>query len=245
MSFCAEQLARLETDWDRMRHHPFLLHTRDGTIPFGTFATWMRQDYLFVEAAIPFISTLLARAPRRHWETHAGVISMLQKELELFRDRATAAGVDMTDLRPSFVNHAYIQFLIATGYRESYEGAFTVLYAAEKAYHDSWAVVKRGIDTGSIWYPFVENWAGDAFAGYVAYLEAECDALAHAAGPVERARMAELFELAMRYEIAFWDMAATGERWPAGVESLPAVSAGPVSDPPAGAARPLSAEEAP
>jgi thiaminase len=242
MSFCAEQLARLQTDWDRMRHHPFLLHTRDGTIPFDTFATWMRQDYLFVEAAIPFISALLARAPRRHWETHAGVISMLQRELELFRDRATAAGVDMTELRPSFVNHAYIQFLIATGYRESYEGAFTVLYAAEKAYHDSWTVVRRGIDPGSVWYPFVENWAGDAFAGYVAYLEAECDALAGAAGPGERARMAELFELAMRYEIAFWDMAATGEGWPAGVDALPSPAAGVMPD---AAARRLPPEEAP
>jgi thiaminase len=30
--------------------------------------------------------------------------------------------------------------------------------------------------------------------------------------------MAELFELATRYEIAFWEMAASGEGWP-GVEA--------------------------
>jgi thiaminase len=226
MSYSAEQLARVRGDWDRMLRHPFLLQTRDGTIPFQTFATWMRQDYLFIEAAIPFIAALLAKAPRRHWETHAGVIAMLQKELELFRERAVAAGVDMDDLAPSFVNHAYIQFLIATGYRESYAAGFTVLYAAEKAYHDSWTVVKRGIDRASVWYPFVENWAGDAFAGYVAYLEKELDALAQDVGAEERARMAELFETTMRYEIAFWDMAATGEGWPAGMHA----AAGPAKE---------------
>jgi thiaminase len=31
-------------------------------------------------------------------------------------------------------------------------------------------------------------------------------------------RMAEFFELTVRYEIAFWEMAATGEGWPGGSE---------------------------
>jgi thiaminase len=62
----------------------------------------------------------------------------------------------------------------------------------------------------------VENWAGDAFAQYVRYLEGELDGLAADAGPAERARMAEYFELTTRYEIAFWGMAATGEGWAGG-----------------------------
>jgi len=33
-------------------------------------------------------------------------------------------------------------------------------------------------------------------------------------GDAERDRMAELFELTTKYEIAFWEMAATGEGWP-------------------------------
>lgn len=227
MSFARERLERLAPLWDRMLAHRFLLETRDGTIPFDTFARWMRQDYLFVEAAIPFIGALIPKAPPAHWPTHSGVIAMLQKELELFRERAAAAGVDMTGIRPSFTNHAYIQFLMATAYRETYAGAFTVLYAAEKAYHDSWSVVKRGIDPGSVWAPFVENWAGDAFAQYVADLERELDALAAAAGDAERARMAELFETTTRYEIAFWEMAVTDEDWPGAEAQQPSLEARP------------------
>jgi thiaminase/transcriptional activator TenA len=226
MRFAAEQLARVRAEWHEMVEHPFLTRTRDGTIPFDTFANWIRQDFIFAEASIPFVSLLLAKAPETHRAAHLGVLSMLQKELELFRERATAVGVDIGNVVPSFANHAYIQFLHATAYRETYACGYTVLYVAEKAYHDSWRGVLCGIDRASPWFPFVENWGGVSFAGYVAHLEVELDALAAHAGTLERARMAELFELTMRYELAFWEMAWSGEGWPrasraAGAHTLP------------------------
>jgi thiaminase len=214
MGFVAEQLERVRVEWQEMLAHPFLQRTRDGTIPFETFATWIRQDYLFVEGAIPLVSILLAKAPEKHRAAHSRVIGMLQKELELFRDRAATVGVDLSNLAPSFVNHAYIQFLLATAYRETYPCGYTVYYVEEKAYHDSWRVVREGIDRASPWFPFVEAWAGDAFAGYVADLQKELDELAAHAGAAERARMAELFELTVRYELAFWEMAWTAGGWP-------------------------------
>ncbi|MDH3290433.1 MAG: TenA family transcriptional regulator [Gemmatimonadota bacterium] len=216
MSFCSAQLARVRPLWDRMLAHRFLRDTRDGTISDERFAVWMRQDYLFVEAAIPFIAALLARAPERHWEPLAGIITALGKELKLFEERAQAVGVDLRGAPPAFANHAYIQFLMATAYRASYAEAYTVLYAAEKAYHDSWKAVQAGLARDSKWYPFVENWAGEAFTQYVTYLEGELDALAEQAGSEERSRMGTYFELTTKYEIAFWEMAATGEGWPGG-----------------------------
>jgi thiaminase/transcriptional activator TenA len=214
MGFAADQLARLRPLWDRMLDHRFLRQTRDGTIPDAVFATWMRQDYLFVEAAVPFLGALLARAPRVDRETLVGALGAMLRELDLFRERARAAGVDLEGVEPAFVAHAYVQFLMATAHGASYAEAWTVFYAAERAYHDSWRVVAAGIDHASPWLPFVENWAGAPFAAYVAALEARLDALALAAGPDERRRMAGLFETTTRYEIAFWEMASTGASWP-------------------------------
>ena len=214
MAFAAEQLARVKPLWDKMLSHRFLLEVRDGKISDDRFAVWMRQDYLFVEAAIPFIGAMIPKAPVKHWDALAGVITALHKELKLFEERAQAVGVHLRGATPSFTNHAYIQFLMATAYRGTYGEAYTVLYTAEKAYYDSWRVVKRDLDKTSKWYPFVDNWAGDAFAAYVQMLEWELNALAAEAGPAERARMAEHFELTTKYEIAFWEMAATGEGWP-------------------------------
>lgn len=214
MGFCDEQLQRVRPIWDRMLSHRFLIDTRDGTISDEVFATWMRQDYLFVEAAIPFISILIAKAPQEHVEQLTQTIAAFYTELGLFRERAGVAGVDLTNIEPSFTNHAYIQFLLASAHRESYAGAYTVFYTAEKAYYDSWTVVKQGIGTDSVWYPFVENWAGKAFGDYVALLQSNLDRIAEQAGQAELERMARLFELTARYELAFWEMAATGEGWP-------------------------------
>lgn len=220
MGFCQDQLDSIEPLWDRMLRHRFLLDTRDGRIADDTFATWMRQDYLFVEAALPFIAGLLTKAPAEHREALAGFLPALQKELELFEERAANAGVNLRGAPPSFTCHAYVQFLLATAYRSSYAEAFTVLYVAEKAYHESWKVVQAGLDPGSPWQPFVENWASEDFAGWVQWIEATLDGLAEDAGPAELERMSELFELTTRYEIAFWEMASTGEEWP-GIEPDP------------------------
>jgi thiaminase/transcriptional activator TenA len=202
-----------------MLEHRFLLETRDGTIAHDTFANWMRQDYLFVEAAIPFIAALIPKGPVEHRAALGQTLPVLENELELFRERAAAVGVDLTDVSPSFTNHAYVQFLLASAYTRSYAEAYTVLYVAEKAYYDSWLVVREGIDRESVWFPFVENWTSEAFAGWVGYLQRELDVLAAGAGPAERERMAELFELTARYELAFWEMAASGEGWP-GLEGV-------------------------
>jgi thiaminase/transcriptional activator TenA len=76
-------------------------------------------------------------------------------------------------------------------------------------------VVKSGIDPGSPWIGFVENWASDAFAGWVRWLETELDGLGDQAGRAERARMADLFETTVRYETAFWELAyGRAEGWP-------------------------------
>lgn len=214
MGFCATQLERLVPLWERMLSHPFLIQTRDGTIPHDTFASWMRQDYLFVEAAIPFLAALIPKGPASHWEPMTQAIGALIRELRLFEERAEALGVEIKGTQPSFTTHAYSQFLLATAQNASYEESYTVLYAAEKAYHDSWKMVRKGLDPDSPWWPFVENWAGPEFAAYVGYLQLELDKLAKDAGPERLDRMVEAFETTVRYEVAFWEMAMTGEDWP-------------------------------
>lgn len=223
MGFCREQLDRLDPLWQRMLEHPFLTEARDGTLDEGAFASWLREDYLFVRSALPFQAALLARAPVEERDAHADAIRALREELELFRERADVLGIDLGEARPSFVTHAYVQFLLATAHGRSYPEGHAVLYVAEKAYHESWKVVRRGLDPTHPWWPFVENWSGEAFGAFVRDLEERQDRLAEGAGPALRAQMADLFETTVRYEIAFWEMAYSASRWPGIVKDWPGI----------------------
>ena len=229
MGFADQQLERIRPTWDRMLNHRFLLDTRDGRIGDRTFAAWLRQDYLFVEGAMPFIAAMLAKAPEAHRPPLVRSLTALEKELALFEERAEALDVNLRGAAPSFACHAYVQFLMSIAHRGTFAESYTVLYAAEKAYHDSWCVVRAGIDPASPWFPFVDNWSGEPFAAWVEQLQSTLDALAAEASEAERARMAELFATTARYEIAFWEMAATGETWP-GLEdeSAPSAGSGPI-----------------
>jgi len=192
----------------------FLLRVRDGTLGDDVFGRWMQQDRWFVAEGVRFLAALLARAPERHRDLLATTIDAYRQELRLFEEEAGKASLTLAGVRPGFVNHAYTHFLLATAYGGTYAEAFTALYVAERAYHDSWRVVRAGVRQGFRWHRFVENWAGDAFAAFVARLESELDGLAAAAAEEERRAMAEVFELTTRYEIAFWDMALEGATWP-------------------------------
>ncbi|MFW6193766.1 MAG: TenA family transcriptional regulator [Gemmatimonadota bacterium] len=214
MSFTDSLLSRHDQLWSRMLDHSFLLRTREGTLPEEAFGTWLRQDYHFVRAVRPFLGLLLGRSPERHRDPLTEALVALGQELELFRERAAALGVELDDVEPGLVNHGYVQYLLATVHGESYGSAFTAYWTAEKAYHESWKVVEPGLPDDSPRRPLVENWAGDDFAQFVGWLGGELDDLAGAASAAERQAMEAHFERTTRYEIAFWEMALTGPSWP-------------------------------
>ena len=214
-TFGDELLGRHAQLWEAMLSHPFLIEARDGDLDEETFNTWLRQDYLFVEAAIPFVGALISRAPSPGLRAALAPIPVaLEEELDLFRERADALDVSVEDVKPGFVNHAYVQFLNSAANTEPFEAAFAVYWAAEKAYHESWKVVEPAIPQDHQWRPFVENWAGAQFGELVSFLDGQVDRLADGAGPRVRGRMEDLFVLTTRYEIAFWEMAHRGPKWP-------------------------------
>ncbi len=108
----------------------------------------------------PFLAALIPKGPASHWEPMTQAIGALIRELRLFEERAEAVGVEIKGTQPSFTTQAYSQFLLATAQNASYQESYTVLYAAEKAYHDSWQMVRKGLDPDSPWWPFVEDWPG-------------------------------------------------------------------------------------
>ncbi len=211
--FSDAQVERNRELWDRMLGHPLLERMRNGTIEDETFVHWMRQDFLFVKAAIPFLAALIPRGPASHWQPLARAIGALEEEIRLFEEQANALGVELEGAVPSRTVDAFNRFLLETAQRSSYEEAYAGLYAAHRATHESFKFVRSGLAPDSPVGPFVKNWAGREFGFYLGYLERELDRLAEEASPTLRSAMAETFERVIRYEIAFFDAALHREEW--------------------------------
>jgi thiaminase len=208
-----DALADQQEAWQRMRTHPFLRATRDGTLPAATFERWLAQDHLFVAGSLPFLGALLASAPSEARPVLAGAIAGYQAELRQFGETAERLGVDLTGTRPAFVTHAYLQFLLATAHRSFAQGLL-VLTVLERAYLECWRGVRDGLAAEALWRPLVEQWTSDDFAGYVRSLEGLAERVTEGVGFAERHALTDHLGLTIGYEVAFWEMAWHGWTWP-------------------------------
>ncbi len=199
--------------WQAILDHPFLTLTAKTQIPDSTFRIWMQQDYIFVREAIPFMAVLLAKSPLPLRSNFIQIMVGLEKELELFRKNAQDHGVILENLQPAPICHAYIQFLMNTAYRQSFEEGFTVLYTAEKVYLDSWMQVKNNLKGQSPWQEFIDNWTSEGFRQYVDWLADTLDQLLQYKPERELVAIRDLFRTTARYEYLFWEMAVKEEKW--------------------------------
>lgn len=214
VAFHRQLLESAKSIWEATLAHPFLASVADGTIPDETFRNWLAQDYFFVRRQVPFMGVLISKAPAHLRPPLGDAVTMLNRELELFREQAEAHGASL-DQEPAPTCHAYVQFMLATAYQRSFAQGFAVLYGLEKAYLDAWTWVKAHQQEESPWQAFIDNWSSDAFREYVEdWLAGTLDELANEQSAAERAAMEDLFRLTARYEYLFWDMAMSGEQWP-------------------------------
>ena len=213
-AFHLHLLEQADSIWHSILNHSFLKATADGTISDDTFKSWMQQDYIFVREAIPFIAILLAKSPLQMRSSFIEILAALNRELDLFRKNAETHGVELENVQPSPVCHAYIQFLLTTAYNGTFLDGFTLLYGAEKVYLDSWMEVKKNLKIQSPWQDFINNWTSSDFQNYVNWLGNTLDELVQAQPEKELQKLENLFLTVARYEYLFWDMAMGDKKWP-------------------------------
>jgi formylaminopyrimidine deformylase / aminopyrimidine aminohydrolase len=206
----SQALARAgEPLWGRILDHPFVRATGDGSLPAAAFDRWLGEDHAFVVGFRRFLAGLVALAPDEPArDVLSGALAPLQAELDLFRREAARRGVDL-GAEPGPTTLGYTGFLQAS-LQDGYPVALTVLYGAEKAYHDAWLAVRERASEGSPYWPFVDNWSSPAFAGWVADVAALVDAAAPRGATDE---MVRAFLRVVRFELRFWDAVHTGEVW--------------------------------
>jgi formylaminopyrimidine deformylase / aminopyrimidine aminohydrolase len=200
--------------WAAMAGHPFVLGLARGTLPDRALQAWVQQDRVFVMEERRVVATLRAHGlPSRLDDVLADLDRSLVLEVETFTQTAAEHGF-APDAEPWPVCLGYTSYLRCAAYDGALEG-LTALYAAERAYLDTWTAVAKRSPADSAYHAWIQNWSGEAFRAFVTALARDLDELAGAPSLILAERLGGLFTGAARFELAFWEMCWSGQAWPA------------------------------
>jgi thiaminase/transcriptional activator TenA len=214
MTVFTEHLVESNRDlWAAMAGHPFVLGLARGTLPYSALQAWVQQDRVFVMEERRVVAALRAHGlPSRLDDLLADLDRGLVVEAEAFAGTAADRGV-APEVEPWPVCLGYISYLRCAAHDGVLEG-LTALYAAERAYLDTWTAVAERSPGDSAYHAWIQNWSGQAFRGFVGALGRGLDELAGTPSPALTERLGVLFTDAARFELAFWEMCWSGQAWP-------------------------------
>jgi thiaminase/transcriptional activator TenA len=214
MAGFTEHLVEANRDlWAAMASHPFVLGLADGTLPDGALQAWVQQDRVFLVEERRVLAALRAHGlPSRLDELLADLDHNLVLEAEAFTQTAIDHGV-APEVEPWPVCLGYTCFLRCAADDGVLEG-LTALYAAERAYLDTWTAVAQRSPADSPYHRWIQNWSGEPFRAFVTALGRGLDELAGAPSSALARRLGVLFTGAARFELAFWEMCWSGQAWP-------------------------------
>jgi thiaminase len=199
--------------WAAMAGHHFVLGLARGTLPDGALQAWVQQDRVFVVEERRVVAALRAHGlPSRLDDLLADLDRGLVLEAEAFAQTATDRGF-APDAEPWPACLGYTSYLRCAAFDGALEG-LTALYAAERAYLDTWTAVAERSPADSPYHAWIQNWSGEPFRAFVTALGRDLDEVAGAPSPALTERLGVVFTRAARFELAFWEMCWSGQAWP-------------------------------
>jgi thiaminase len=199
--------------WAAMAGHPFVLGLAHGTLPDSALQAWVQQDRIFVLQERRVVAALRAHGlPSRLDDLLADLDHSLAQEAEAFALAAAEHGF-AAEVEPWPLCLGYSSYLRCAADDGTLEG-LTALYAAERAYLDTWTAVAKLSPADSAYHPWIQNWSGEPFRAFVGDLGRNLDELAGTPSPALAGRLGVLFARAARFELAFWEMCWSGWAWP-------------------------------
>jgi thiaminase (transcriptional activator TenA) len=217
----SEQLRAAAAEiWEAQHAHPFVRGIGDGTLPVERFAHYVRQDYLFLIEYARMLALGAARADdvetMRRFADLAQAI--LGEEMELHRAFAREFGIAEAELeaeRPAPATQAYTDFLVRTAALGDLAELAAALLPCMWGYAEiGQRLADAGTPADERYARWIDMYASQEFEDLAEWCRGLVDRLGASAGDEGRARMTRAFVTCSRYELAFWEMGWTLERWP-------------------------------
>jgi thiaminase/transcriptional activator TenA len=202
--------------WDAQHRHPFVTGIGDGSLPVERFQVWLRQDWLFLIEYARMLALGAARAPDLPTMTRfAGLTrAILEDEMSLHRSYAAEFGISESELDHEQMlptTQGYTDFLVRTASQGDFAELVAALLPCMWGYSElGLRLAERSRPAEDRYAAWIEMYASDDFAELAAW----CRELTDRMEGADRGRMERAFTTSSRYELAFWEMAWSGEHWP-------------------------------
>ncbi len=207
--------------WKAQREHPFLRGIADGTLAPERFSFYVRQDYLFLIEYARLLALGAARSPDLATMTRFAELTteILTTEMDLHRSLADELGISAAELEaesPAPTTQGYTDFLVRTAAQGDFAELAAALLPCMWGYAEIGQVLAaQGRSPVERYARWVDMYASAEFGELADWCRALVDRLGAGLADAGRARLERAFLTSSRYELAFWEMAWSGERWPA------------------------------
>ena len=217
----SEQLRAAAADvWEAQHAHPFVRGIGDGTLPVERFAHYVRQDYVFLIEYARMLALGAARATDLETMRRFADIAqaILGEEMELHRAFAREFGISEAELEaepPAQATQAYTDFLVRTAALGDLGELAAALLPCMWGYSDLGIhLFNQGLPDEERYARWITAYASQEFADLTKWTCDLLDRLSEGAPEAAQRRIEHAFITSARYELAFWEMAWAGEKWP-------------------------------
>ncbi len=205
--------------WSAQHAHPFVRGIGDGTLDMDRFRYWVRQDYRFLIDYCRLFALGAARSPDLPTLTRFAELlrTTAVREMSLHRELAAGLGIAEAELEAEPMaptTQAYTDFLVRTAATGDFSELCAALLPCMWGFSEIGLQLARGPrPTDSRLAAWIDSYADPEFAALANWCRDLVDGLAAGVGPGIRSSMEAAFTTSSRYELAFWEMAWTSERW--------------------------------
>lgn len=218
-SFSAHLREIADPIWEAQHEHPFVHGIGDGTLDVEKFGHWLRQDYLYlIDYARLFAAGVLKAPDLPTMNTMAEMVhAILHMEMDLHRSYVAEFGITTEDLERETkapTCQGYTDFLLRTATTGDFAELLAALLPCIWGYAEVGArLEQRGMPNDERYARWIGMYASEEFAQLGEWCRDLVDRVASGMPDDARRRMEEAFVTSSRYELAFWEMAWSGERW--------------------------------
>lgn len=220
MSFSQHLRSIADEIWEAQHRHSFVTGIGDGSLDLDRFGYWLRQDYLYLIDYARLFGAGMLKAPTLELMNTMSQLGhgILHTEMDLHRSYVAEFGISTEDLEQETkapTCQGYTDFLLRTATVGDFPELMGALLPCIWGYGEVGdRLAERGMPADDRHRRWIEMYTSEEFRQLGVWCRQATDQVCEGLSSWALNRVEEAFVTSSRYELAFWEMAWSGEKWP-------------------------------